>query len=218
MPSGVGHQSAACGWVRTCGSGFILGWQMDGGWAILQGIQKRCLILFRQPDPIPLFLFFLQAPNSLTFFLANWFSVSLFTLLLNCILIQGAACQILTSSCLMLYFYPPSWQTFRMLYIWLDARPRRWSSTSTSPVVWCPVPLALCLLYSACPGGLFCCLFSANPDSSLLSVWSPFPFWHQPFGEASSFETPLQERVGNISFSWWAAWGMETLWNSRSLL
>lgn len=145
---------------------------------------------------------------SLTFFLANCSSISLFSLLPNCILIHGSICQILTSSCSILCFYQPGWKASPMAYI------LAWCLASSlikavGPVMWYLWPFGFGLALFQLPHGSVLLSVFSKTDSYLLSVRSPYLSGTSIFVRILFLRCPCrsQERVGNISFHWSADWG-----------
>lgn len=189
------HQHATCRYESgPMGNRFLLEWQTDVRWGILQGIKigTWCLYLGRQIPPRSFFfLNRLQTVLSLTFFLAHCSSISLFSLLPNCILIHGSICQILTSSCSILCFYQPGRKASPTAYVlaWCLASAL---IKAVGPLMWYPWPF-----------GFGLALFQLPHGSVLLSVFGKtwhlpvvrqvtVPFWHEHFCENPIFEMPLQ--------------------------
>lgn len=145
--------------------------------------------VFRQLDPTPIIFFYrLQTVQSLTFFLANCCCVSLFSLLPNCLILHGSACQTSSPSCSIPCFYQPGWKpspTAEFL-----ARCSALSLiTAVELVLWYPLPSGFGLALFCLPYGyVLLSLFSSKPSScsslvchvTLISL-APVFFWWSNF-------------------------------------
>lgn len=149
--------------------------------------------VFRQLDPTPIISYRLQTVQNLTFFLATRCSVSLFSLLPNCLIRHGSACQTSSPSCSIPCFYQPGWKpsaTAEFL-----ARCSALSLiTAVELVLWYPLPSGFGLALFCLPYGyVLLSLFHQNPTLVLLlSVRSLSSLWHQSFSDDPISETSLQ--------------------------